>query len=127
MSKLAGSDRLIARFAENGVMSEVVSTGTFFEEISQPNITAFIKAVRWLQAENLVRTSSMPAIFGNPADVEVRVVLTSNGFARLGKSFGNAETIGPAVKNAGGGNGCAKAGELIGGILGPFTNSIAGN
>ncbi len=108
-------------------MSEVVSTGAFFEEISQANITAFIEAIRWLQAENLVRTSAMPAIFGDPADVEVRVVLTSNGFGLLGKSFGNGETIGSAVKNAGGGNGYAKAGELIGGILGAFTNTIAGN
>jgi hypothetical protein len=130
VSKLAQSEQLIARmitrFAENGVMSEVVSTGTFFDDVSQDNMTAFIEALRWLEAESLVRTSAMPAIIGEPKDMKVRVVLTSLGFGLLGKSFGNGESIGTAVKKAGSGQGYANVGELLGGILGAFTKSISG-
>jgi hypothetical protein len=130
VSKLVDSERLIAqmitRFAENGVMSEIVSSKTFFEEPTQDNITAFVEAIRWLRDENLVRTTAMPAIIGGPTEIEVRVVLTSNGFALLGKSFGNGESIGNAVKKAGTGQGYANVGELVGGILGAFTKSISG-
>ena len=117
--------RMITRFAENGVLSEEVSTGTFFENPTQNDVTAFVEAVRWLQAEGLIRTSAMPAIVGQPVDIPVRVVLTSDGFALLGRKLGSGESIGSAVKNASDGRGYSNAGELIGGILGAFTKSIS--
>jgi hypothetical protein len=128
-TKLAESEQLIARmvsrFAEHGVLSEVVSTKTFFGELKQENITLFVEAIRWLRAEDLVRTSAMLEIIGEPTDIEVRIVLTANGFALLGRRLGSGESVGAAVKNASAGHGYANAGELIGGILGAFTKSVS--
>lgn len=127
--KLEDSEKLVARmltrFAENGTQSEAVSTATFFDTKSPENITAFVETIRWLRAEDLIRTSDIPAIFGKPQDIEVRVVLTANGFNLLGKTLGSGERVGQAVQNVNSGKGYANAGELIGGILGAFTKSIS--
>ena len=127
-SKLEDSEILVAkmmrRFAGNGTLSEMVSTSTFFDDVTPDSVLAFVETIRWLQAEELIRTSEMPAIIGEPKDQKVRVVCTANGFSLLGKDLGKGETVGSAVTRVSNGTGYANTGELIGGILGAFTKSI---
>jgi hypothetical protein len=118
--------KLMTRLEESGVRQLDYSAYDFFEEpLSDENAAVFVDLVKWLEQEGVVRCDYYCA---GTRDMETvcNLVLTSWGFRLLSTELQANLTLSQAVKQVNSAaTGHAKVGELVGGLLGAFTNAIS--
>lgn len=131
MTKREESTLLIARLVEmlaaNGVTETEISSHEFVENPeNDEQVQMFVDAVKWLEAEGVVRSSG--GYSGTVAgEIVFGLVLTSLGFRLLDQKIAKDLTLGAAIarvnqepRNLG------PIGDFLGSILGGFTKSLGG-
>jgi hypothetical protein len=118
--------KLMSRLEDNGVRQLDYSVYDFFDEpVSSDNEALFVELVKWLENEGVVRCGYYCS-GSRTSETVCNLVLTSWGFRLLSTEFKANLTLSQAVHNvSSGASGHGKVGELVGGLLGAFTNAIA--
>ncbi|WP_375254715.1 hypothetical protein [Yoonia sp.] len=131
MTDLQKSEIVIARILSLLVDWGIQETELRFSELELDDSFApfFFPCVEWLQSEQIIRVSRLvKAIDGPGSGVVLRPVLTSEGFAILGKKItvdGEPEVLSNVIEKVGSSDRSLwQFGDAIGGILGGFTKSM---
>jgi hypothetical protein len=129
ISELEQSERMVvsilAALAERGVLIKDLKLEELGYELTRDNVTIFVHAVRWLADEGIIRTNEQNA-FLSSGNTALGFTVTSRGFALLSERFEGDLTLGQVIRRVNDdGQGYAKVGNLLGGLLGSLTKSLS--
>ena len=126
---VADSERMIAaileELAKRGVKRDDLNLAHVGFEGSRENMLLFVDAMRWLEEEGVIRSNEKHKFMLSNGEA-LGFTLTSLGYRLLSQRFDGELTLGQAIQNTNSsGTGYANVGNLLGGLLGSFTKTLA--